>query len=526
MAIGAILIFAGIAAISPALHTTSQAVNTQSASWLATGMLGNLETWSNGNWHGILALATGTSQQYFLIASTSPYTASSGIETISEATSSYWRYFYITDVYRDTSGNIVTSGGTYDPSTKEVTVVYGWSGGATSTVSEYLTRNQESTYAQIDWSSGPTSTASVSTTNFQFASSTNINYSVPGALMVPLNGIITTVIGTPGGYGYSGDGGPAGSAEFEWPVGIARDSSGNIYIADANANVVREVYASSGLIATIAGNGTAGYTGDGGTATSSELNGPYGVAVDGSGNVYIADTSNNAIRKVAAGTGIITTFAGTSTPGYAGDNGPATSALLRSPYDVAVSGSNVYIADSGNSVIRKVSGGTITTVAGNGTQGYSGDGGPATSAELHSVPSIAVDGSGNLYIIDYENNVVREVTASNGYINTIAGNGSAGYTGDGGPATKAELNKPYKIAVDSYGNLYIADTGNNVVRKVTAGTGVITTVAGNGTASYAGTGVPATTAELDRPYAVAVDASGNLYIVDTQNFVVRKVTYP
>lgn len=184
-AIGVILISAAVIAIGPALNTSAQAERVQQASFLANGLLGNLVTWSNGNWHSILAVATGTSNEYFLITSSSPYMATSGIQTIAEATTSYWRYFYITDVYRDAAGNIVTSGGSYDPSTKKATVAYGWLGGATSTVSEYLTRNQEQVYSQSDWSGGPaTGTGAVTTTNFEFTSSTNINYSSPGSIQV------------------------------------------------------------------------------------------------------------------------------------------------------------------------------------------------------------------------------------------------------------------------------------------------------------------------------------------------------
>ncbi len=184
-AIGAILIFAAVTAIGPALQTNSQAANVQAAAWLATGMLNDLQTWSNGNWHNILALATGTSQQYFLITSSSPYVATTGIETLVQGTSTYWRYFYVMDVARDLSGNIVASGGYYDPSTKLVTVVYGWNGGPSTTVSQYLTRNQVKIYSQMNWTSGPSSTAVVSTTNFQFASSSNINYTgTPGAIKI------------------------------------------------------------------------------------------------------------------------------------------------------------------------------------------------------------------------------------------------------------------------------------------------------------------------------------------------------
>ncbi len=184
-AIGVILIFAAVAAIAPALRTGSQAARTQSAAFIAQGLLSNIQTWSDGDWHSVLALSTGTAYQYYLIASSSPYVATSGIESVSIGTSTYWRYFYLNDVERDASGNIVQSGGTYDPSTKQVTVNYGWLGSATNTASEYITRNQQQVYSQTDWTDGPSSTAgAVSTTNFEFSSSSNIDYSSPGSIKV------------------------------------------------------------------------------------------------------------------------------------------------------------------------------------------------------------------------------------------------------------------------------------------------------------------------------------------------------
>ncbi len=222
------------------------------------------------------------------------------------------------------------------------------------------------------------------------------------------------------------------------------------------------------IISTIAGNGTAGYSGDGGPAASAELNSPSGVAVDFSGNIYIADYKNNRIRRVDA-SGVISTVAGKGTAGYSGDGGPASSAELSTPSGVAVDTSgNIYIADSSNNCIRKVdASGVISTVAGKGTGGYSGDGGPASSAELSSPFGVAVDASGNIYIADDKNNRIRKVDAS-GVISTVAGNGTGGYSGDGGPATSAELNSPSGLAVDSSGNIYIADTTNYRVREVYA----------------------------------------------------------
>jgi sugar lactone lactonase YvrE len=222
----------------------------------------------------------------------------------------------------------------------------------------------------------------------------------------------------------------------------------------------------SGTITTFAGNGTQGFSGDGGPATSAGLSYPGGVAVDAAGNLYIADTSNHRVRKVST-SGTITTVAGNGTFGFSGDDGPATNATLSYPTEVAVDAvGNLYIADTGNLRVRKVSAsGTITTVAGNGIYGFSGDGGPATNASLVIPRGVAVDAVGNLYIADYGNSRVRKVS-SWGTITTVAGNGSPGFSGDGGPATSAALGYPRGVAVDAAGNLYIADTDNNRVRKV------------------------------------------------------------
>ncbi len=328
------------------------------------------------------------------------------------------------------------------------------------------------------------------------------------------NGVLTVVAGN-GIAGFSGDGGPAISASLEWPEGVAVDSAGNLYIADWYNVRIRKV--SGGTITTVAGNGNKSFSGDGGPATSASLSGPKEVAVDSAGNLYIADGFR--VRKVSGGT--ITTVAGNGVWGFSGDGGPATSASLDSPCGVAVdSAGNLYIADWGNSRIRKVSGGTITTVAGNGNPGFSGDGGPATSASLSGPTGVAVDSADNLYIADADNSRIRKV--SGGTITTVAGNENWGFSGDGGPATSAWLNAPEGVAVDSVGNLYIADTGNDRIRKVSRAT--ITTVAGNGAYRFSGDGGPATSASLDGPWGLAVDSAGNLYIADTWNNRIRKVS--
>ena len=348
----------------------------------------------------------------------------------------------------------------------------------------------------------------------------------------------TTTVGSPvvadwrihtiAGKSDNGDTGPATEAVLGDPQGLAVDSSGNLYIADARNDRIRKVN-SSGNITTIAGTGVEGYSGDGGKAVEAKLDGPRGVTVDGSGNLYIADSGNRRIRKVDT-SGNITTVAGTGVEGYSGDGGKAVEAKLGAPLGVTVDGSgNLYIADSSNRRIRKVdTSGTITTVAGTGVWGFSGDGGTATEARLSFPRGLALDTSGNLYIADATNCRVRRVDAS-GNISTVAGTGvcedNAGLesnNGDGGQATEADLGYMIGLALDSAGNLYIADTTNNRVRKVDT-SGTITTVAGTGRWGYSGDGGRAVEAWLGAPLGLAVDASGNLYIGHADGQRVRKV---
>ena len=322
------------------------------------------------------------------------------------------------------------------------------------------------------------------------------------------SGIITTVAGNGGGE-WSGDGGPAIDANLGSPASIALDEGGNLFIADEIDSVIRKV-SSLGVITTVAGVGIGGYSGDGGPAISAHLSAPNGVAVDGGGNLYIGDAWNGRLRKVASG--IITTVAGNDTHSYSGDGGPAVNAQLNYPRSVAVDASgNVFIADLANQRVRRVSAsGIITTVAGNGTAGYSGDLDLATKAQLNLPETVVVDGTGNLFIDDSQNYRIRRVSPS-GIITTVAGNGTQGYSGDGGPATLAQLYEPAGIAVDTAGNLYIADIGASRVRKVSAA-GLITAFAGNGTSGSAGDGGPALSAQLDYPYGLAFDGAGNLFI--------------
>ena len=330
------------------------------------------------------------------------------------------------------------------------------------------------------------------------------------------NGVIATVAGT-GTCCFSGDNGPAASAQVFGPQGVAVDSAGNLYIADFLSHRIRKV--SNGVITTVAGNGTSGFSGDNGPATSAQLSYPAGVAVDSAGNLYIADTSNNRIRKVSGG--VISTVAAIGTCCFSGDDGPATSAQLANPGGVAVdSAGNLYITDPWNYRVRRVSNGVISTVAGNGVVGFSGDNGPATSARFTDPEGIAVDSAGNLYIADTVGSRIRKV--SNGVISTVAGTGTYGFSGDNGPATSAQLSYPHGVAVDSAGNLYIGDTANESIRKIS--NGVISTVAGNGTSGFSGDNGPATSAQLSTPEGVAVNGAGNVYIADASNHRIRILT--
>jgi len=332
---------------------------------------------------------------------------------------------------------------------------------------------------------------------------------------------IFTVAGN-GIAGFGGDGGPATMAELNWPSGIALDTFGKIYFADFANNRLRKVN-TSGIITTIAGTGTAGYGGDGGPATSALLHEPIDIAIQANGNIFIADLQNQIIRRIDP-LGIITTVAGTvGISGYTGDGGPATLAQINHPLGVAVDTfGNVYIADQANYCIRKVNtSGIINTIAGTGVAGFSGDGGPATLAQIYLPCRIILDASGNIYFTDRGNSRIRKINTS-GIINSIAGNGTTGFSGDGGPATAAEFNNLWSLALDSSGNLFIADGDNNRIRKINTA-GIINTIAGTGTAGYTGDGCPATTAELNDPCGIAVGKTGKIYFSDALSNVLRVI---
>jgi secreted PhoX family phosphatase len=341
--------------------------------------------------------------------------------------------------------------------------------------------------------------------------------------VVAATGDIATVAGN-GTAGYSGDGGAATAASLYWPSSVVLDSAGDVFVADTKNGRLREILAATGNVVTAAGNGSPG---DGGPATAASLASPEGVAVDSAGDVFIADENNKRIRELVAATGDVITVAGNGVTGYAGDGGPATAAKLNFPEGVAVdSVGDIFIADTGNNRIREVdvNTGVISTVAGNGTAGYSGDNGQATAAEINSPDGIAVDNSGHLFIADTGSNRIREVNLATGVITTVAGNGTAGYTGNNGQATAAELNSPEGVAVDNNGYLFLADSGNNRIREINLATGVVATEAGNGTAGYSGDNAQATAAELSSPQNITVDAAGNLFIADTSNDRIREVS--
>jgi trimeric autotransporter adhesin len=390
-------------------------------------------------------------------------------------------------------------------------------------------------------------------------------------------GIINTIAGS-GTSGYTGDGGPAINAQLAFPESITSDNAGNLYISDAANNVIRKITAATGIITKYAGGGAGG---DGGPAISADISYPDAIVADAAGNLYLSE--NNRIRFINAATGIINTVAGNGTGGNTGDDGDASYATFNSPRYLAVSrAGNLYIHDYNHFVIRKITGATniISNYCGNYTKGTSGIGGPASEAQLYQFNNVTVDRAGNIYVTDINNNKVYRIDAATGIINRIAGtgikglnhgnglpataanivapagvvtdtsgnfyfieNGMAvrkvniatgiisrvaggiqyGYSGDGGPATSARLNQANGLAFDMAGNLYISDRDNHVIRKVSAATGIITTVAGSGTAGYSGNGGLAIAATMNEPNGVTVDRFGNIYISERRNSVIRRV---
>jgi hypothetical protein len=350
------------------------------------------------------------------------------------------------------------------------------------------------------------------------------------------NLIMTTVAGN-GGAGYSGDNGPATSAQISAPSSVAVDPTGNVYVVDAGNWVIRKIDP-RGIVHAFAGSGTDANKCCEGVPTAVGLDAPVGVAADGAGSVYIADALCAMVFKVDSASKLLTAVAGGVNANLNGDGGRATNTQLGAPSGVAVDRQGiVYISDSGTNTVRTVDrAGIIHTLAGNGAANYTGDEGPAKAAALSAPQGVAVDLVGNVYIADTGNNVVRRVDAS-GTIHTFAGTDTSGYAGDEGPATGAQLLSPTGVAADSYGDLYIADTGNNVIRQVDA-SGVIHTVVGNGTGGFAGDGGAATTAELAQPAGIAESDAGpsvagrseygsiRVFVADTVNNRVREVFTP
>ncbi len=334
------------------------------------------------------------------------------------------------------------------------------------------------------------------------------------------NSAISTYAGT-GTVGYTGDGGPAISATFNYVGSVLIDPVGNLYLSDSGNSVIRKI-TPGGIISTVAGIGTAGFSGDGGPATSAQFNDPVGLLRDAAGNIYICDILNYRIRKIDT-SGIISTFAGNGVAGYTGDGGPAVSASLNATSFIAMDGvGNILITDEGNNAIRKISAsGIITTIAGNGTAGFSGDGGPAILALLATPETVAVDPSGNIYFNDDSNHRIRKIDTS-GIITTVAGNGTYGYTGDGGPATSAAIGDLHGMAFCG-GRIYFADLSGYI--RMIDPCGIITTIAGKGLYIDSGDGGPASAANLNNPAAMVFDGLGNLYVGEGFGTRIRKIVF-
>jgi len=339
---------------------------------------------------------------------------------------------------------------------------------------------------------------------------------------VDKNGMLIRFAGT-GEAGYSGDGGPALKATLKIPAGLLTDDKGNVYIADRENNVVRKVNR-KGIITTIAGNGTAGFSGDGGPATKASLNLPSGLALDSKGNLYISDRSNNRIRMVNP-EGIITTYAGNGKDGYGGDSGPALKARIDRPFGLAIDKKdNLYIADRRNNRVRKVTpSGIITTVAGDGGFFFMGDNGPAYRASIAGPTGVAVDDKGNLYIADRNNNRIR-VVDNQGMIRTVAGTGHQDYNGDSELARDTNLYLPFGLALDAKGRPLVIDRSHYRIRRIDPLTGKVETLAGNGRKNFAGDGGPATGANLNFPHGIAVDKKGNIIFSDKGHNRIRKIS--
>ncbi len=336
---------------------------------------------------------------------------------------------------------------------------------------------------------------------------------------------ITTAVGT-GEKGFGGDGGPAAAALLNGPFDVVFDAAGNLYFSDTFNNRIRRVDAGTGVITTVAGNGDEGFSGDGGPATAAALNQPYGVAIDRAGNLYIADRLNRRVRRVDAASGIITTLAGTGEAAYGGDGGAAARAGMAEPNGLAFGPGErlLYITDVADNRVRAVdlASGTIATFAGTGAAEHSGDGGPAAAAGTFGARAVKIAADGTVYILERQGSSLRAVDPRTGIITTIAGTTARGYSGDGGPALAAVFDAPKEMAIDRDGSLLIVDTENHAIRRIDHRTGIVSNIAG-GRQGTGGDGGPATAAGLDRPHGAVVGPDGAIYIGDTNNHRVRKV---
>jgi DNA-binding beta-propeller fold protein YncE len=336
---------------------------------------------------------------------------------------------------------------------------------------------------------------------------------------------ITTAVGT-GERGFSGDGGPAAEARLNGPFDVGFDPAGNLYFSDTFNHRIRRVDGRSGIITTVAGNGVAGYAGDGGPALAAAFNEPYGIAVDRAGNVYVADRHNHCVRRVDGASGVVTTFAGTGAAGYAGDGGPAARAGLAEPNGLGFDPrqSRLFIADVADHRVRVVdlATGVISTFAGTGEAAHSGDGGPAAAAGVFGARAVKAAADGTVYILERQGSTLRAVAPGTGMIATVAGTGERGYRGDGGPAHAALFDAPKEFALDPSGDILVVDTESHAIRRIDAATAVVETIAG-GHKGPEGDGGPATMAGLGRPHGAVVGPDGAIYVGDTENHRIRKL---
>ena len=333
-----------------------------------------------------------------------------------------------------------------------------------------------------------------------------------------------TLAGT-GESGAAGDGGPAVSAQVGNPYGLTLGPDGALYVCEIDTDRVRRIDMQDGSISTVAGTGEVGYSGDGGPAASARLNDPYEVRFDADGNMYFVEMLNAIVRKVDAGTGTISTVAGTGERGFSGDGGPASAATFNRPHSIALDGKgSLYIADIGNHRIRRVdlSTGIVTTFAGTGERAGTPDGAPVAGTPLNGPRALAFSPDGDMFVALREGNAVYRVNMRAMTLHHVAGTGEKGYTGDGGPASTATLAGPKGIEIGPDAAVYLADTENHVIRRIDLKTAVISTVAGDGSRHDGPDGDPLRCG-LDRPHGVFVDASGNVYIGDSENHRVRIV---